>query len=73
VAVAGGAPRFLDLSGNGYAPSWSPDEKSIALASDAGGDLDIYVVSPDGEPQARIRRPGADRNPAWIQRTVGTG
>jgi Tol biopolymer transport system component len=68
VAAEGGAPRFLPWPAKAYAPAWSPDGARIAFSSDVDGDMDVYVVTPDGAELARVRRPGADRNPAWLRR-----
>lgn len=67
VAAAGGTPRFLDWPARAYNPAWSPDGERIAFSSDVDGDMDIFVVSPRGDEVTRVRRPGTDRDAAWIR------
>jgi Tol biopolymer transport system component len=67
VAAAGGPPRFLAWPAKAYNPAWSPDGL-IAFSSEVDGDMDIFVVTPDGTALSRVRRPGTDRNPAWLRR-----
>jgi LysM repeat protein/Tol biopolymer transport system component len=47
-------------------PRWSPDGRQIAFQHDSGGNVDVYVMNPDG---SNIRRltdaPGPDALPAW--------
>lgn len=66
-AVAGGPPRFLPWPAKAYNPAWSPDGR-LAFSSAIDGDMDIFVVTPDGRELSRVRRPGTDRNPAWSRR-----
>ncbi len=47
-------------------PSWSPDGKRIAFASNASGNWDIYVVGIDGTDQRRLTiSPSEDVLPEW--------
>jgi len=47
-------------------PSWSPDAKLIAYASDRAGSWDIYVSSADGAEVRRLTRDlGHDHSPQW--------
>jgi Tol biopolymer transport system component len=49
-----------------YAPSWSPDGKSIAFVSHRAGDEEIYVAQADGRRARRLTvLPGPDLSPAW--------
>ena len=65
VSVHGGAPRFLNWPAKAYNPAWSPDGAFIAFSSNVDGDMDVFVVTPDGAEVARVRRSGVDRNAAW--------
>ena len=46
--------RLTDNSAIDSLPSWSPDGKKIAFASDRDGDYDIYVMDIDGSNQVNI-------------------
>ncbi len=47
-------------------PSWSPDGRSLAYASDEGGHLGIWMRQLSGERAVRIGRPDVDEaQPAW--------
>jgi TolB protein len=47
-------------------PALSPDGKTLVFASDANGNLDIYVVGIDGIDAKRLTiDPGPDSTPAW--------
>jgi TolB protein len=67
VSAEGGTPRFLAWPARAYNPAWSPDGQ-IAFSSNVDGDMDIYIVSPEGVELSRVRRRGIDRNPAWARR-----
>jgi serine/threonine protein kinase len=46
--------------------TWSPDGRSIAYASDQGGNSDIWVQSVGGgDPVQLTRSPGQDTEPSW--------
>lgn len=48
-SVAGGEPKKLtDSNSNDFAPSTSKTEKKIAYLSDAGGNINLYVMNLDG-------------------------
>jgi Tol biopolymer transport system component/tRNA A-37 threonylcarbamoyl transferase component Bud32 len=54
------------LPGLEEAPTWSPDNRSIAYASDVGGNLDIYLQQISGGPAIRLTDSDADdAQPAW--------
>jgi dipeptidyl aminopeptidase/acylaminoacyl peptidase len=67
VASTGGVPRFLAWPAKAYNPAWSPDGR-LAFSSDIDGDMDIFVVTPEGVELGRVRRSGTDRNPTWVRR-----
>jgi TolB protein len=51
------------------APSFSPDGKQIAFASDRGGSQQIYVMNVDGSSQRRISfSAGENGTPVWSPR-----
>jgi len=50
------------------APSWSPDGKSIAYFSDAGGEYQLHVRPADGKGQAKVHKldgAGFYEDPVW--------
>ena len=66
----GGNPQNLTNDPNDeWSPSWSPDGKRIAFASDREEPLryfDIYVMDADGQNQQRLTNdPRDDRDPSW--------
>ena len=66
----GGNPQNLTNDPNDeWSPSWSPDGKRIAFASDREEPLryfDIYVMDADGGNQQRLTNdPRDDRDPSW--------
>ena len=54
VPVAGGVPERLSTSPTGYAPSWSPDGKTIAYASFYTNGSDIYLIDATGKNRRNI-------------------
>lgn len=47
-------------------PSWSPDSRRIAFASDQDGNKEIYVIGQDGSELTRLTNdPAPDYDPAW--------
>ena len=65
----GNEQRLTDNRNNDWDPSWSPDGKRIAFASDRKGDLvsfDIYVMDADGGNQQKlVNNRGWDSSPSW--------
>jgi hypothetical protein len=51
---------------SGIAPSWSPDGKKIAFATNRDGNFEIYVMNGDGTNQQRLTSNAAlDTSPSW--------
>lgn len=47
-------------------PTWSPDGRQLAFASNRDGDFDLYVMRRDGSGLRRLTDlPGAEITPAW--------
>jgi len=47
-------------------PTWSPDGKQIAFASNRDGNYEIYLMNADGTAPIRLTNsPGLDYGPAW--------
>lgn len=47
-------------------PSWAPDNVQLVVASNYDGDLDLWIMTDDGNNPARITdNDVADRDPAW--------
>ncbi|HEY9283819.1 MAG TPA: S41 family peptidase [Pyrinomonadaceae bacterium] len=68
--VGQGAPRNLTGTSGVFErdPSWSPDGKWVAYFSDASGEYDLYVMSPDGSaPTRRLTQSGSGfkYSPVW--------
>src|SRR5262249_30147519 len=65
-----GDPRNLTNTPGVYErqPAWSPDGKSIAYFSDAGGEYALHVRPADGKGQAKVYKrtgPGFYEEPVW--------
>jgi tricorn protease len=65
-----GDPRNITLTMGVHEkfPAWSPDGKSIAYFSDAGGEYSLHIKSQDGKGEAKIVRlngTGFYSYPAW--------
>ncbi len=64
-----------------YRPAWTPDGKSVAFASERGGDMDLYVRRADGTALAEVLRDEERALPEvqysddgeWIVYRVGGG
>src|SRR4029450_3747683 len=65
----GSAQRNLTRNrANEGRPSWSPDGRQIAFASDRNGNLEVYVMNASGGDQRRLTRTnggGSSSDPAW--------
>jgi Tol biopolymer transport system component/DNA-binding winged helix-turn-helix (wHTH) protein len=58
--------RLTFASGLDTDPTWSPDGRFIAYASDRAGNFDIWIQPVDGgEPWQLTRNPEADTQPTW--------
>ncbi|HQR29645.1 MAG TPA: hypothetical protein PLL32_04485 [Anaeromyxobacteraceae bacterium] len=68
VGADGGTPRFLPIAGRVGNPAWHPVADAIAVIGEQGTELDVRVVTPDGEELLRVDRPGVDRHPSWRRR-----
>lgn len=68
VASSGGTARQLTSnSAFDSRPVWSPDGKKIAFASDRRGNMDVYVISPNGgEPMLLTTDTGAETPVAFL-------
>ena len=60
---------FLRLTNNNavdVSPTWSPDGRRIAFASDRDGDFEIYVMASDGTDVVKLTQNDAsDISPTW--------
>ncbi|MBA3871265.1 MAG: PD40 domain-containing protein [Anaerolineae bacterium] len=56
-----------DYEGLNGAPIWSPDGNWIAFTSDHRGNLDVWIMRPDGSSLTNVTldNPYADGNPVW--------
>lgn len=58
--------RLTETQYDELTPSWSPDGRRIAFASDRDGNFEIYVMEADGSRPVRLtNHPGLDIAPAW--------
>ncbi|MGA7909132.1 MAG: hypothetical protein WCA16_17120 [Candidatus Sulfotelmatobacter sp.] len=54
------------LAEHGLSPSWSPDDRQIAFASNRDGKFQIYAMNSDGSNVRRLTKNKAeDSSPAW--------
>ena len=61
-----GVTRLTNHDGDDWGPSWSPDSRRIAFASNPNGNSDIYVANADGSGTTRLTHHAAgDWRPAW--------
>ena len=58
--------RLTDDAAQDLFPRWSPDGASIAFTSDRDGDLEIYLIAPDGSDVRQLTDDDGDEwLPAW--------
>ena len=56
----------VELPGNAFHPTWSPDGTRLAFDAGSGADRDIYVVNADGSDLTKLSSvEGSDSLPAW--------
>jgi len=59
--------RLTNEEATDFAPSWSPDGSLIAFETYRDGNMEIYVMSPDGYDQTNVTNDPAtdDHGPSW--------
>jgi TolB protein len=57
--------QLTSNAGNNEHPTWSPDGKLIAFASDRGGNYQIYIMRKDGSGVTRITNGTENTSPTW--------
>ena len=57
--------QLTSNAGNNEHPTWSPDGKLIAFASNRGGSYQIYIMRKDGSNVTRITNSGENTSPTW--------
>ncbi len=66
VAANGGQARRFTYGKNDTAPQWSPDGTRIAFASQASGNLDIYIMETSGSQRRRLTYHSRNSlSPSW--------
>jgi TolB protein len=61
-----GVRRLTFNGGYNSSPAWSPDGKWIAYESRVGGQMDIWLIDPQGGVNLPlIEHPRTDEHPAW--------
>jgi TolB protein len=64
----GTTTQLTDNPGADWAQGWSPDGKWVLIASEYGGNWDIYAIRPDGSDRIRITcHAGNARGPSWTR------
>jgi len=47
-------------------PSWSPDDRRVAFASNRAGDWDVWITNVNGDPPVQVSSgPADDMHPSW--------
>src|SRR5580765_5133577 len=66
--AGGGLTQLTTDPGNDSNPAWSSDGKTIAFQSDRAGNLDVWLMNPDGSSQSDLTASSSatDSQPAWF-------
>jgi TolB protein len=63
-----GATRLTNHPASDGKPTWSPDGRQLAFASNRDGNDEIYVMNADGTGLVNLtNHPAQDDQPAWHQ------
>ncbi|MFH0759918.1 MAG: SBBP repeat-containing protein [Bacteroidota bacterium] len=73
-ADGSGYQALTDGSARDELPCWSPDDKSIAFASDRDGETELFRMNADGSHQRQITNNEAeDSQPNWGEKVSASG